>query len=105
MAQIARLVHDGLDHRADAVDQHASAVAVDQPERQAGGGVLARRHAVEPVVGEEIGPRLELAVVEDAGVFGVELLDLEPELAELGRRRPVAAGHRSIAHCSSITSR
>ena len=66
----------------DAVLQHAARVGIDQAALQAARHVLRRRHLVEAGVVEQLGPFLELLVVDDARVGGVQL--------DEARRRPCA---------------
>jgi hypothetical protein len=62
----------------NAVDKHVPALAVDQRDRQPLLEILARRHPVKAILGEEIGPALELAFVESVGVSAVEIGKTRP---------------------------
>ena len=48
--------------------------------------ILAARHEVEDVVGEEVEPVLEFALVQEPGLADVELHQLEPKRLLRGRR-------------------
>jgi hypothetical protein len=76
VAHPARLEDRRAADRLDAVAQSGAALAADQREREPLLEVLARLHAVQTLLGEELRPALELALVETVGVLGVELLDL-----------------------------
>src|SRR5260370_18319286 len=57
----------------DAVGEHVPALAVDQRNRQALLEILARHHLVKAILCEEIGPALELALVESVTVSAIEI--------------------------------
>src|SRR5260370_19024290 len=57
----------------DAVGEHVPALAVDQCNRQALLEILARHHLVKAILCEEIGPALELALVESVTVSAIEI--------------------------------
>jgi hypothetical protein len=59
-----------------AILQHAEALAQHEAERQALVVVLLRDDAVEARLGEEAGPAIERAAVDDLAVLGVEILEL-----------------------------
>ncbi len=73
MAIALALVDVDLAQRGDAVLQHAAGIGVDQAALQAGRHVLCRRHLVKAGIVEQLGPFLELLVVDDARISGVQL--------------------------------
>ncbi len=101
MLDIARREHLGMSDRVGAILQHAHAFARHQRERQVGVGVVAGDEPIDAVLGEELGPALDLAAVEHRGIFEVEFLDQKAQLGELGaiklcgRREGLGIGHHS----------
>src|SRR5947208_13341788 len=62
-----------LAQRDDAVDEHVPALAVDQRNRQALLEILARHHLVKTIRGKEIGPALEVTLVDGVTVSAIEI--------------------------------
>src|SRR5260370_6540806 len=69
----------------DAVGEHVPALAVDQCNRHALLEILARHHLVKAILCEEIGPALQLALVESVTVSAIEIrqtrAQLHPDIA------------------------
>src|SRR6185312_46372 len=80
MPHPARHIHRGLQQRHDAVPQHAAAFGEDDAERQPELDIFARGHAVEAILGEEVGPARELLVVEHRRIIVIERLDAGAQL-------------------------
>src|SRR5260370_40712552 len=84
----------------DAVGEHVPALAVDQCNRQALLEILARHHLVKAILCEEIGPALELALVESVTVSAIEIGQTRAQL-----HRDIETGccnhltPTSIRHC------
>src|SRR5271169_4018736 len=80
MAHGARRVDAGTLQRFDAVLEHTLALAQHERQRQAALKVLARDDLVKALVGEELWPMRQVAVVETFDVLGVELVDFEAQI-------------------------
>src|SRR5262245_20568810 len=76
VAQVARGEHRGLLQREGAVEDHPLVLAVDQADRHAAVGVLARDDDVERIVGEHLDPVGQPLLVERRRVGRVERLHL-----------------------------
>src|SRR5262249_41606451 len=76
VTQIAWREHRCLLEREGAIVDHRLAVAVDQPDRQAFVGILARDDDIEGVLREHLDPVGEPLLVERRGIGGVELIHL-----------------------------
>ena len=72
-----RLIDVGFPQGADPILQHIARGRVDQPERQTCLIILGRGNPVEAVLGEKVGPALELIGVETLDVISKELLQYQ----------------------------
>ena len=68
-----RHVERGFAQRDDTIGQHAAALAINQRNRQVAFIVFARDNFVNTSIGKEIGPTLELAVIERIAVGAIKI--------------------------------
>src|SRR5262245_38222003 len=96
MAVALRLVDIGLAQRSYAVAQHGARGCVDQSERQPLRQVVGGGDDITTLLDKEVGPGLQLVIVDRLDVAHEEILDLELRRdVHAGARVPYTGGRRS----------